>query len=64
MSKKIQLDNIQVQSFVTQLPEGKAETVQGGASRICEPTGVLCPSEINCGSFPPCYSDLFTCLCV
>ncbi len=48
MKKKIQLKNIAVQSFVTQLPENQKHSVKGGAA----------PSKETCGScmaFISCY---------
>ncbi len=50
--KKLKLENVQVQSFVTNLEDEKQEGLKGGATQyICAPTG-----EIECWTQHPwCY---------
>ena len=72
MKKKLRLDlqEIKIKSFVTNYPaEDKGALYGAGPTQrswCCEPTGVLCASEMNCMSIQPCFTNqgYATCNCV
>ena len=54
MKKKIDINQLRVQSFVTNVVEEKTDTVK--AKGGCPATG----PNLNCPSYPPLCTDLFS----
>lgn len=62
MKKKMNLSNLKVKSFVTNLDSSNPETVKGGGNTTRPITQVNCPLTITCNSgFQFCYTGINGC---